>query len=139
MDEGKLVPDEVVIQMIANKIDSNPEAKGFIFDGFPRTLAQAVALDTLLNARQTPISCMISLSVPEEELVERLVKRGESSGRSDDNEATARKRFVEYMEKTMPVAAFYETQNKYFEVVGVGSIQEIFERITATLGLVQGI
>lgn len=133
MDAGKLVPDEVVIQMIANKIDQSQSANGFIFDGFPRTVAQATALDEMLNTRQTPISCMISLAVPEEELIQRLVKRGESSGRSDDNEATARKRHTEYLEKTLPVAGFYQAQNKYIEIEGVGTIETIFGKIVATL------
>lgn len=137
MDEGKLVPDEVVIKMISNKIDANPAAKGFIFDGFPRTIPQAQALDTMLAEKNTGITCMISMTVPEEELVQRLVKRGATSGRADDNEQTARTRFAEYMAKTMPVADFYKGQNKLYEINGVGSIEEIFGRICSVLDKVK--
>lgn len=133
MDEGKLVPDEVVIQMISNKIDANPQAQGFIFDGFPRTTPQAQALDELLSNKSTAITCMVSLDVPEDELVSRLVKRGETSGRADDNEGTVRKRFKEYTEKTLPVATYYQAQNKLFSVDGVGSLDEIYGRIKSVL------
>ena len=133
MDEGKLVPDNVVIQMISNKIDANKDAKGFIFDGFPRTTPQAQALDELLAQKDTGITCMISLNVPEDELVSRLVKRGETSGRADDTEETVRKRFKEYTEKTLPVATYYQEQGKLSEVEGVGSLEEIFERINTVL------
>ncbi len=133
MDEGKLVPDEVVIKMISNKIDATPEAQGFIFDGFPRTIPQAEALDTLLLNKGTAIACMISLNVPEDELVSRVVKRGEVSNRPDDNAETVRKRLEEYQQRTLPVASFYQSQEKLFEIDGVGSLEDIYGRITAIL------
>jgi len=129
MDQGVLVPDEVVVGMIASKISQNAQAPGFIFDGFPRTIAQAEALDAMLKHKSTAISCMISLIVPEEELKSRLLKRGMETGRSDDNEETIARRIREYQEKTTPVASYYESQNKLFSVQGVGSVSEIFEKI----------
>ncbi len=133
MDKGDLVPDEVVIQMISNKIDANLAAKGFIFDGFPRTIPQAQALDEMLAQKETAISCMVSLTVPEDELVSRLIKRGQTSGRADDNETAIRNRFNEYMKKTLPVASFYQNQHKLYQIDGVGSLDSIFERIEGVL------
>ncbi|RMG62952.1 MAG: adenylate kinase [Bacteroidetes bacterium] len=130
---GQLVRDEIVIALIAKRLDAHAEAPGFIFDGFPRTVAQAEALDHLLTEKHTSITGMISLVVPEEELVTRLVKRGEESGRSDDNEETIRKRIVEYNEKTLPVATYYQGQGKLYEIEGVGSIEEIGDRIAKVL------
>jgi adenylate kinase len=129
MDAGALVPDEVVIGMIGSKLDENKEVNGFIFDGFPRTIAQAEALDKLLEFKKTPINLVLSLAVPEEELIARLVNRGKESGRSDDNEETARKRYHEYLNKTAPVAEFYTNQEKLVLVQGVGSVDEIFHKI----------
>jgi adenylate kinase len=129
MDAGALVPDEVVIGMIGSKLDENPVANGYIFDGFPRTVAQAEALDKLLEFKKTPINLVISLAVPEEELISRLVGRGKDSGRSDDNEETARKRYLEYLNKTAPVADYYANQEKLVEVQGVGTIDQIFHKI----------
>ncbi|MCX8470901.1 MAG: hypothetical protein RLZZ118_1953 [Bacteroidota bacterium] len=129
MDAGALVPDEVVIGMIGSKLDENKEVNGFIFDGFPRTIAQAEALDKLLEFKKTPINLVLSLAVPEEELIARLVNRGKESGRSDDNEETARKRYHEYLNKTAPVADFYANQEKLVLVQGVGSVDEIFHKI----------
>ena len=129
MDAGALVPDEVVIGMIGSKLDENKEVNGFIFDGFPRTIAQAEALDKLLEFKKTPINLVLSLAVPEEELIARLVNRGKESGRSDDNEETARKRYHEYLDKTAPVADFYANQEKLVLVQGVGSVDEIFHKI----------
>jgi adenylate kinase len=129
MDAGQLVPDEVVIGMIGSKLDENEEAPGYIFDGFPRTVAQAEALDKLLDFKKAPITTVVSLVVPEQELIARLVNRGKESGRSDDNEATAKKRYQEYLDKTAPVAEYYHAQEKYNEVEGVGSIDEIFHKI----------
>lgn len=135
MDNGELVPDEVVIGMISSKIDANPEAKGFIFDGFPRTVAQAEALDKLLLFKNTPINLVISLEVKEEELITRLVERGKESGRADDNEEVITKRIKEYHAKTAPVADFYKEQNKLVSVEGIGSISDIFEAISSKINL----
>jgi adenylate kinase len=127
MDQGILVPDEVVIGMISNKLDSNNDAKGFIFDGFPRTVAQAEALDALLESKQSCISGMIALVVADDELERRLLLRGKESGRPDDaNPEVIRKRIVEYNTKTAPVANFYKAQNKFYSIPGVGQIDDIF-------------
>lgn len=133
MDAGQLVPDAVVIGMIGSKLDENPEAKGFIFDGFPRTTAQAEALDNLLELKGTSIHMLISLEVPEEELKQRLLLRGEVSGRSDDNEAVIAKRILEYKAKTEPVSNYYEAQGKLERIKGVGEIDEIFASIKGKL------
>jgi len=128
MDKGQLVPDEVVIGMISSALDENPEAKGFLFDGFPRTSAQAEALDKLLELKKTSIAVMLALDVSEEELVKRLLKRGETSGRSDDNnELVIRARITEYRNKTEAVADYYRQFEKVVMVKGEGSIDEIFE------------
>jgi adenylate kinase len=134
MDAGILVPDEVVIGMISNKLDSNPNAKGFIFDGFPRTVAQAEALDTLLKNKNAPISGMIALEVNDDELEHRLLLRGQASGRPDDaNPEVIRKRVKEYNEKTAPVAGFYKNQHKFQSINGIGSIDEIFHAISTVI------
>ncbi len=128
MDQGQLVPDEVVIGMISSALENNPDAKGFLFDGFPRTSAQAKALDELLELKNTSIAIMIAMEVSEEELVKRLVKRGETSGRSDDNnEQVIRARITEYHNKTAAVADYYQAYNKVVMVKGEGSIDDIFE------------
>ncbi len=130
MDKGQLVPDEVVIGMISSALDNNPEAKGFLFDGFPRTSAQAQALDNLLDLKKTGIAVMLALEVTEEELVKRLLKRGETSGRSDDNNETVIKaRITEYHNKTAPVADYYKNFEKVALVKGEGSIDDIFGRL----------
>jgi len=130
MDEGVLVPDSVVIGMISNKLDANKDAKGFIFDGFPRTVAQAEALDSLLASKKSEISGMIALEVTDEELEQRLLLRGKSSGRPDDaNPEVIRKRIKEYNDKTAPVAGFYKNQNKFTSINGIGSIEDIFAQI----------
>ena len=128
MDKGQLVPDEVVIGMISSALDQNPHSKGFLFDGFPRTSAQAEALDKLLELKKAPIAVMLALDVSEEELVKRLMKRGETSGRSDDtNENVIRARITEYRDKTAVVADYYRQFDKVQMVKGEGSIEEIFQ------------
>ena len=127
MNEGKLVPDEVVIGMIDSCIDANSSAKGFLFDGFPRTVAQAKALDELLAKKSSSISTVLFLQVNEEELIKRLVKRGETSGRADDaNPEVQKKRQEVYKNKTLPVSDYYKQFNKVVNVVGEGSIDDIF-------------
>lgn len=127
MDKGQLVPDEVVIGMISSALDNNPAAKGFLFDGFPRTAAQAEALDKLLELKNTSIAAMLALEVGEEELVKRLLKRGETSGRSDDtNETVIRARITEYKNKTTVVADYYAQFDKVVHVKGEGTVDDIF-------------
>jgi adenylate kinase len=127
MDKGQLVPDEVVIGMISSALDENPQAKGFLFDGFPRTSAQAEALDKLLHLKKASIGVMLALEVSEEELVKRLLKRGETSGRTDDNnEQVIRARIIEYQTKTAAVADYYQKFNKVVMIEGEGTIDEIF-------------
>jgi adenylate kinase len=134
MDKGILVPDEVVIGMIDNKIKANPDAKGFIFDGFPRTVAQAEALDRMMNENGMKINGMIALVVDEEELTKRLLLRGQTSGRADDqNETLIRQRVQEYNNKTAPVANYYEKQGKYHAINGIGEIEEIFDQLSDTI------
>jgi adenylate kinase len=127
MDKGQLVPDEVVIGMISSALDTNPDAKGFLFDGFPRTPAQAEALDKLLALKKTNIAAMLALEVSEAELVKRLLKRGETSGRSDDtNEAVIKARITEYRNKTTAVADYYHQFDKVVTVKGEGTVDDIF-------------
>ncbi len=131
MDKGQLVPDEVVIGMISYALDDNPDANGFLFDGFPRTAMQAQALDKLLELKNTSINVMLALAVTEEELVKRLVKRGETSGRTDDNNGhVIRTRILEYNKKTSPVAEYYKKANKVVMVKGEGTVDEIFSELT---------
>lgn len=130
MDQGILVPDEVVIGMINNKLEQNPHAAGFIFDGFPRTVPQAQALDRLLESKGEGVTICVALEVPKEELVKRLLLRGQTSGRPDDqNEELIDKRVEEYNNKTAPVAEFYKGQDKYLGVYGLGAIDQIFHKI----------
>lgn len=134
MDKGNLVPDEVTINMLKSEVQKRPDAKGFIFDGFPRTNAQAAALDSLLESMNTTITMMLGLEVEEEELRERLRKRAEFSGRPDDADpAVIQNRINVYNNETAPVKAFYETQNKYIAINGIGSIDEISERLYAAI------
>ena len=130
MDQGILVPDEVVIGMIDSKLSDNKNAAGFIFDGFPRTVKQAEALDNLLATYDEEISVMVALVVPDEELKKRLLMRGLTSGRPDDqDEEKIKTRIQEYNSKTTPVADYYRRQNKFVSVEGVGEIEEIFTSI----------
>ncbi|NLR59921.1 adenylate kinase [Chitinophaga polysaccharea] len=134
MDQGLLVPDEVVIGMISSKLEANPEARGFIFDGFPRTTAQAEALDKLLTLKKTAISVVLSLEVPEDELIKRLLNRGLTSGRSDDaSEEVVKARIVEYHNKTAPVADHYAKFGKFKKVKGDGTEEEVFELLSKEL------
>lgn len=134
MDKGDLVPDSVVIGMIKSKLENNPDAKGFIFDGFPRTTAQAEALDVLLSELNTAISGMLSLKVDDEELTKRLLLRGKDSGRADDqDESIIRNRINEYNNKTLPLKEFYGAQNKLQEVEGIGSVEEINQKLCTTI------
>jgi adenylate kinase len=134
MDRGDLVPDEVVIGMISSKLDNNPNANGFIFDGFPRTSAQATALDNLLAEKGTAISAMLSLKVEDAELIRRLLERGKNSGRADDkNEAIIANRINEYNTKTAPLKEYYSAQNKLSEIEGVGSVDEIASKLNQVI------
>lgn len=134
MDKGQLVPDEVVVGMISSALDQNPQAKGFLFDGFPRTEAQSIALDKLLKLKNTEIGIVLALEVGEEELVKRLLNRGKTSGRSDDtNETVIRARITEYKDKTTVVANYYEQFNKVVHVKGEGSVEEIFASLKAEI------
>lgn len=130
MDKGQLVPDEVVIGMISSALDENPQAKGFLFDGFPRTSNQAEALDNLLELKKTSIAVMLAMNVSEEELVKRLIKRGETSGRSDDvNDQVIRARLSVYNDTTAAVADYYKKFDKVVVVKGEGSIDAIFKAL----------
>jgi len=130
MDQGDLVPDQVTINMLEQEVVQNPQAKGFIFDGFPRTTAQAQALDEFLNVQGMAISATLALEATDDLLVDRLLKRGETSGRTDDQEeAKIRNRFDEYNAKTAPLKAYYQAQNKFFIIDGVGAIEEITARL----------
>ncbi|MBN8865414.1 MAG: adenylate kinase [Sphingobacteriales bacterium] len=134
IDKGQLVPDEVVIGMISSALDANAEARGFLFDGFPRTEAQAEALDKLLELKKSAISLVLFLEVNEEELISRLINRGKTSGRSDDaDENIQRKRQDVYKKETLPVAAHYSKLKKVVNVDGMGTIDEIFGRLSSQI------
>ena len=134
MDRGDLVPDEVVIGMISSKLDNNLTANGFIFDGFPRTTAQATALDILLKEKGTSISSMLSLKVADDELIRRLLERGKNSGRADDkNEGIIANRINEYNNKTAPLKEFYSSQNKLYEIEGLGSVEDIAQKLNSVI------
>ena len=134
MDEGNLVPDEVVIKMVELKIKSENNSNGFIFDGFPRTVTQAKALDVLLEKEGTEISGMILLDVDEFELINRIMLRGKSSGRSDDQDINkVNNRIKVYKKETLPVATYYQEQGKLNTIVGVGSVDNIFSDISEVI------
>ena len=134
MDKGQLVPDEVVVGMISSALDKNPTVNGFLFDGFPRTTAQSVALDKLLKLKNTEIGVMLAMDVSEEELVKRLLNRGLTSGRSDDNnESVIRARIIEYKDKTTVVANYYEKFNKVVHLKGEGTVEEIFQNLCSEI------
>ena len=138
IDEGNLVPDELVIRMVEFKIKSESKAKGFLFDGFPRTVAQAIALDVMLNARGLPISIMLALVVNDDEIRMRLRLRGKTSGRADDqNDERINNRIKIYKNETIPVANYYNKQSKYKGINGVGRINEIFNDICMSIDLIK--
>jgi adenylate kinase len=134
MSKGELVPDEITIGMLKNKVNANPEVSGIIFDGFPRTIAQAKALDTFLNEKNTSVTLLVALDVPDDELVQRILLRGKTSGRNDDNdESIIRNRIKVYNEDTAPIFDYYAQSGKSQKIQGVGSIDEIFDKITSVI------
>ena len=134
MDKGDLVPDEVTIQMLQEEVEKNPNVEGFIIDGFPRTIAQAEALDAFLSSKGMRIHGTLALEADDEVLIKRLVERGKVSGRTDDqDEEKIRNRFTEYNEKTAPLIAFYQAQGKYHPINGIGTIEEITTRLSETI------
>lgn len=134
MAQGKLVPDTVTIDMLRKKVEANPTVTGIIFDGFPRTIQQAQALDALLAERQSAVTALIALTVDEDEIVERILNRAKTSGRSDDaDEGIIRDRIAVYESTTAPVFEYYEDKGKSFRVKGMGSIDEIFARLSAII------
>ena len=137
IDRGQLVPDDVIVGIIADFLDGKKGSKGVIFDGFPRTLKQAEALKTMLNERGTDIHILLDLQVEDEELVERLLERGKISGRSDDNPETIKARLDVYHTQTAPLATYYIGEGKHVPIKGIGQIEEIFERITEAIDRVK--
>ena len=135
IDQGQLVPDELIIDLLAQVLDENKDkaADGVIFDGYPRTIPQAEALEQLLADRGTCIDAVVGLEVPDEELIKRILLRGQLSGRADDNEETARKRLEVYYNQTSPLKAYYEEQGKYLAINGMGTIDGIFDQIRKEL------
>lgn len=129
ISKGHFVPDDVIITVLDNAIDQHPTAKGFIFDGFPRTVVQAEALDSLLKKRNLRVSIMLNIDVHQSELVKRLLNRGKTSGRSDDNLATIQERINVYEQKTLPVIQFYDKQGKHVRIKGTGTMDEVFASI----------
>ncbi|WP_428223374.1 adenylate kinase [Flavobacterium sp.] len=131
MDKGDLVPDEVTINMLQSEVEKNPESAGFLFDGFPRTIAQAEALDAFLTGKGQGITATIALEADDEILVQRLLERGKTSGRADDqDEEKIRNRYQEYNEKTAPLIGFYQAQGKFHAVDGIGTIEEVTKRLS---------
>jgi adenylate kinase len=134
MDNGDLVPDEVTIKMLEDTVEKNPDTKGFLFDGFPRTQAQAQALDSFLASKNWKVTATIALEANDEILIQRLLERGKTSGRPDDqDEDKIRNRYQEYNEKTAPLINYYNNQNKYYPINGIGSISEITARLSAVI------
>lgn len=133
IDNGQLIPDNLMIEILAAKLDKLTDSKGVIFDGFPRTIAQAGALKELLNGRGQDVTAMIELDVPEEELMVRLLKRGEESGRADDNEETIKKRLVVYANQTAPLKDWYKNEGKHCYINGSGELDRIFADIVAAI------
>lgn len=131
IDRGELVPDALTIKMLQDEVEKNPETKGFLFDGFPRTVAQADALDAFLKSKGWGVTATIALEADDEVLVKRLLERGKTSGRADDqDEALIRNRYQEYNEKTAPLIEYYQNQHKFYAVNGIGEISEITSRLS---------
>ena len=138
IDNGDLVPDEVTINMLQDEVEKNPKAKGFLFDGFPRTIAQAEALDKFLAGKNQGITATVALEANDEILVQRLLERGKTSGRADDqDEEKIRNRYQEYNEKTAPLMDYYKAQHKFYAVDGIGTIEEVTERLSLVLDTFQ--
>ncbi len=133
IDQGQLIPDSLMIDILASVFDSFKDSKGVIFDGFPRTIAQAEALKAMLRDRGQEVSVMIDLDVPEDELMTRLIKRGQEFGRADDNEETIKKRLVVYHTQTAPLIDWYKNEGKYRHINGVGSMDDIFADIVEAI------
>ena len=133
IDNGQLIPDAMMIDILAAKLDTFVDSKGVIFDGFPRTIAQAEALKAMLNERGQDVTAMIELDVPEDELMTRLIKRGQMSGRADDNEETIKKRLVVYNEQTSPLKEWYKNDGKHCYINGFGELDRIFADIVAAI------
>ena len=133
IDNGQLIPDELMIDILANVFDSFKDSKGVIFDGFPRTIAQAEALKKMLNERGQEVSIMLDLEVPEDELMVRLIKRGQESGRADDNEETIKKRLAVYHSQTAPLIDWYKNDGKYCYINGLGTMDGIFAAISESV------
>lgn len=138
IDQGQLIPDSLMIDILASVFDSFTESKGVIFDGFPRTIAQAEALKVMLAERGQEVSIMLDLDVPEDELMTRLIKRGQESGRADDNEETIKKRLVVYHTQTSPLIDWYKTDGKYCHIQGFGTMEGIFAEIAEAIDKVNG-
>ena len=133
IDNGQLIPDAMMIDILAAKLDTFVDSKGVIFDGFPRTIAQAEALKAMLNERGQDVTAMIELDVPEDELMTRLIKRGQMSGRADDNEETIKKRLVVYNEQTSPLKEWYKNDGKHCYINGLGELDRIYADIVAAI------
>ncbi len=133
IDKGGLATDETIVQILENRILANPDSNGILFDGFPRTVVQAYILEGLLLKMNTSLMCMLSLEVPHEELVRRMLERGKISGRVDDKEDVITFRLQEYQNKTLPVAEFYNEKKKFFPINGVGKLEDVFKRLTKVI------
>lgn len=133
IDQGQLIPDELMVNILASVFDSFGDSKGVIFDGFPRTIPQAEALKRMLQERNQGVSVMLDLEVPEDELMDRLIKRGQISGRADDNEETIKKRLAVYHGQTAPLKDFYKKEGIYRHINGLGELERIFADICAAI------
>lgn len=134
IDKGDLVPDEVTIKMLQSEVDNNPDSAGFLFDGFPRTITQAQSLDAFLVSKNQIITATVALEADDEILIQRLLERGKTSGRIDDqDEDKIRNRYQEYNEKTAPLMEYYTQQNKFYAVNGIGTVASVTERLSAVI------